>query len=107
MAITFKSSSTADLTMLDANARQVLQILGKDASGKGILTKDQLPGAISALEAAVAQEGNQKTDAADGADKDDDEDKGARGVTLRQRAHPLLDLLKRSHADGKDVTWGV
>ncbi len=108
MAVTFKSATAADLTMLDANARQVLQILGKDASGKGILTQEQLPGAIAALEAAVAQEGGQKAQAEKSEkSEDDEEDKGARGVSLRQRAYPLLDLLRRSHQDGNDVTWGV
>jgi hypothetical protein len=29
------------------------------------------------------------------------------GVTLRQRAWPLVEMLKRSQSEGQDVVWGV
>jgi len=28
-------------------------------------------------------------------------------ITLRQRAWPLMDMLRTAQAKGKDVTWGV
>ncbi|WP_268903518.1 DUF1840 family protein, partial [Bordetella petrii] len=43
-------------------------------------------------------------------DNDDDPDKApvhpiAQTVELRQRAFPLLDMMRRSLAEGADVTW--
>ena len=56
MLFKFKSQATADMIMLEPDARKVLQIIGKDASPRGIITTDQIPQAIAALQAAVAAE---------------------------------------------------
>ena len=54
MLITLKSHASGDVIMLEASGRQMLGLLGKDSSkGKGIITVDQLPGAITALKHAV------------------------------------------------------
>ena len=29
------------------------------------------------------------------------------GVSLRQRAWPMIEMMKRAHADGKEIVWGV
>lgn len=113
MPYKFKSRATADLIMLDATARHLLGILGKDAAGPGIITVEQIPGAIAALEQAVQREEAQRAAAsqAQGADEDaqDNEDEAQASpwdaVSLRQRTAPFLDMLKRSAAEGKDVTW--
>jgi hypothetical protein len=28
-------------------------------------------------------------------------------VTLRQRAWPLVEMMKRAHAEDQDIVWGV
>jgi hypothetical protein len=108
MLYRFKSQATADVVMLEANARQLLDIVGKPAGPKGIITLDQIPAAVSALESAVrsdATQNNRNHDAfaveahAEGAEREH--------VGLHQRAAPLIDMLKRSQAEGKDVVWGV
>ena len=51
MLYKFKSRATADLIMLEANGRQVLEIIGKTPDDEhGIITVEQIPAAISALE---------------------------------------------------------
>ncbi|MBS7778859.1 MAG: DUF1840 domain-containing protein [Comamonas sp.] len=113
MPYKFKSRATADLIMLDASARKLLAIVGKDADGPGIITAMQIPGALAALEQAVLAEEAQRAasgetqDADDGA-QDDENDApagAADGVSLRQRTAPFIDMLKRSGAEGRDVTW--
>ena len=47
MLYRFKSQATEDVVMMEGNARQLLDIVGK-ASSKGIITVDQLPAAIAA-----------------------------------------------------------
>jgi hypothetical protein len=61
MLYKFKSKSTGDLIMLQPDGRRVLQIIGKDASPggvgeSGIILPEQMPDAIAALEAAIAQD---------------------------------------------------
>ena len=113
MPYKFKSRATADLIMLDASARKLLAIVGKDADGPGIITAMQIPGALAALEQAVLDEEARRAAAGDTQDDADatqgDEDDGpagaADGVSLRQRTAPFIDMLKRSAAEGRDVTW--
>ncbi|WP_159911628.1 DUF1840 domain-containing protein [Pantoea sp. 18069] len=113
MPYKFKSRATADLIMLDASARKLLAILGKDADGAGIITAEQIPGALAALEQAVLEDEARRAAAGETQDDADaeqmDEDAApagaADGVSLRQRTAPFIDMLKRSAAEGRDVTW--
>lgn len=108
MLYKFKSRATADVIMLEPNGRQLLRIIGKNPDdAHGIVTAAQIPGAMAALEAAVAAD-----EAARGATADEDEERaddeqGAAHdkVRLRQRAAPFIDMLRRSAADGHDVVW--
>ncbi len=107
MLYKFKSKAAGDVIMLEANGRQVLEIIGKSAGPQGIIEAGQLSSSISALEAAIAKdEASQKTAADEAAGRGEKPVK-AEGVSLRQRAVPFLDLLKRSQAEGKDVVWGA
>ncbi len=91
--------------MLEPNGRHVLQIMGKDAGPKGIIQPAEMAGAISALESAIAsEEAEQK--AAEGEGKAEPAHKGD-SVSLRQRAAPMLDMLKRCEKAGADIVWGV
>jgi hypothetical protein len=97
MLYRFKSQASADFVMLETNARQVLEIIGKSASASGVVTVDQMPAAIAALEAAVAQETQNANH--------DPHAEEAQHVALRQRAAPLLAMLRESLSEGKDVIW--
>jgi cyclopropane-fatty-acyl-phospholipid synthase len=99
MLYKFKSKATGDLIMLEPNGRRVLEVIGKDAGPKGIIEAAQMPAAIAALEAAIAQE--------EAAGKKAEEEGKAPDVTLRQRAVPFIDMLKRAEKAGADVVWGV
>lgn len=102
MLYKFKSKNTGDVIMLEATGRQMLEILGKDAGPTGIILVDQMPAAITAVEAAVANEERRANEAAE---------QGVTPVTdepaLRQRAVPFLDLLRHCHQNGDNITWGV
>jgi hypothetical protein len=104
MIYKFKSKSAGDVIMMKPGGDQVLEIIGKTPAPQGILQVADMPAAMQALEAAIAAEDTAKKDA-------DDEDSPAGAardrVSLRQRAWPLLDMIKRSHAAGHDVVWGV
>jgi hypothetical protein len=107
MLYKFKSKAAGDLIMLEPNGRQILEIIGKDPAPKGIILPEDMPGAIRALEAAVAREDASRKSRGDEADTNGDSPRGGEGVTLRQRAVPFLDMLRRCEKAGKEIVWGV
>ena len=108
MLYKFKSKAAADLIMLQPNGQKLLQIIGKgDTPGKGILLPEQMAGAIAALEAAIArEEAALKAAQAEAAQRGEDPPR-FEGVSLRQRALPFIDMLRRCEQAGKEIVWGV
>ena len=107
MLYTFKSKAAANLIMLQPSGERMLEIIGKDTSPKGILLPEHMPAAIAALEAALAQDGaTSMPSAITAVDKGAASSAGER-ITLRQRVVPFLDMVRRSHAAGVAVVWGV
>lgn len=110
MLYKFKSHATADLIFLEPHGRRLLQIMGKEPSPSGIVTAQQIPQAIAALEAAVALEKHQRAQEKAAqcaqAPEANNAELNPEQVQLHQRAAPLLDMLRRSAAQDNDVVWG-
>ena len=106
MLYKFKSRAAADLIMLEPQGRQIVTLMGKTPGASGIVTAEQIPAAIAALEAAVAAEEALPAVQNDG-DEEVAEAERADVVRLRQRVAPFIDMLRRSAAAGVDVVWGV
>jgi len=111
MLIKFHSKAVAEVLMLSQNAAPLLRAAGKsfgdDVPERGVFTRDQLQAAIDGIQAAVAADDQAH---AGHEDDDDNHDKPpvhpmAQAVELHQRAFPLLDMMRRSLAEGADVTW--
>ncbi len=108
MLYRFKSKAAGDVIMLEANARQLLDIVGKPGGAKGIFTVEQIPAAISALESAIGNDAVQNHHNRDAfAAENHAEDAERQHVGLHQRAAPLIHMLKLAQAEGQDVVWGV
>ena len=101
MLYKFKSDAGADVIMLEANGRQVLEIMGKGPDAKGILLPEQMSAARAALEAAIAQEESQ------GSTEDQEDKAGQKHISLRTRAWALVMLIERSAQAKVPITWGV
>lgn len=106
MLVTFQSKAASDVLMLDKHAVLVLQAAGRPVTDadlkRGIFTVEQLPAAIAALEAAIDAESPET--------EPDDPDKDpvhplAQTVSLKQRAFPLLDMMRKSLATDVPVMW--
>ena len=107
MLYKFKSKAAGDVIMLQANGEQILRIIGKEPAAKGIVLPEQMPAAIAALEQAIAQgQATPSETAHDASDQADNTHPDER-VSLRQRAAPFIDMLKRCHAADKEIVWGV
>ena len=107
MLYKFKSKAAGDLIMLEPNGRRVLEIIGKSPDAKGIILPEQIPAAISALEAAVAKEEADQKSLAEEAKAKGETPPRFDSVSLNQRAVPFLDMLRRCEKEGAEIVWGV
>lgn len=103
MIYKFKSKAAGDVIMMGAGGDAVLRILGKEPAPKGIIESAGMPDAMRAIEQAVAADEAARKPTGD----DDAKPPKGDGVTLHQRAWPLLEMMKRAHAAGEDIVWGV
>ena len=110
MLYKFKSKVTGDLIMLEPNGRQILQLIDKgDAASlvKGILVPPEMPAAIAALERAVAEDDAAQQQRLQEAKAAGEKLPRPETVSLRQRAVPFIEMLKRCHQADMEVVWGV
>ena len=107
MLYKFKSKAAGDLIMLEPNGRRVLQIIGKDPGPQGIIEPPQMPGAVAALEAAIAREEAEHRSAIEDAKARGEDPPRFEAISLRQRAVPFIDMLRRCEQAGKEIVWGV
>lgn len=103
----FKSRETGDLVMLKPQGERILEVLGKDPSGPGIIQPAEMAAAAAALRAAAeAEEADQKRQK---------EEAAARGeappefdpVSLRVRIVPFIEMMQRCEKAQVDMVWGV
>jgi hypothetical protein len=107
MLYKFKSKAAGDLIMLEPNGRRVLQIIGKDPGPKGIILPQDMPAAVSALEQAIAAEEAEHKAAIDEAKAKGEVPPKFDAVSLRQRAVPFIDMLRRCAQADHEIVWGV
>ena len=107
MIYKFKSKAAGDVIMMAASGDQVLRILGREPAAKGILEVADMPAAVQAIEAAVMQDEQARQQAEAEAAAEGKPLAPRESVTLRQRAWPLLEMIKRSHAAQAEIVWGV
>ncbi|MEN9316151.1 MAG: hypothetical protein RIS35_2544 [Pseudomonadota bacterium] len=121
MLYEFKCRATGSVLMMQPVAERLLAIIGKEPAPKGIVLPAQMPDAIAALEAAIADERaraaareaeGRPTDrhgaAGDAEDERGDEEATRQpAVTLAQRAWPMIEMLRAAYAAEREITWGV
>lgn len=112
MLYKFKSKATGDLIMLGPQGDQLLKLLGRSPAAQGIFEPEAMPAAWALLEQAVkedeaARASDKRDQKKSPAEPDSDEERSAPGVGLRQRVWPFIEMLRRAHAAGQPVVWGV
>jgi hypothetical protein len=103
----FKSKADGDLMMMAPVGDQILRIIGREPAKQGIVEVDALPGAIAALQLAIATADRAGRDDRAQRGDDDESSGGAPAVGLAQRAWPMLEMMRRSLAERADIVWGV
>ena len=107
MIYKFKSKGAGDVVMLGPTGDTLLRVMGREPAAKGIIEVDDMPAAIAALEQAVAADEAARAQAEKDAAAEGTKLAPREGVTLRQRAWPLVEMMKRSMGEGADIVWGV
>lgn len=107
MLYKFKSKATGDLIMLEPHGRHILSLIGKDPAPTGILQVADLPAAIAALQAAIAQQEEHQAQARQQAQARGEDVASEDVVSLRQRAVPFIAMMKRCLDEDHDIVWGV
>lgn len=104
MIYKFKSKASGDVIMLGPTGDRVLGLIGKEAAPQGILEPDAMPAAIAALSAAI--EADDAARAASGGAEDGSGGKPD-AISLRQRAWPLVEMMRRCQAADAPIVWGA
>lgn len=118
MIYQFETQAGGRITYTDVVGAQLLHIIGKQPGPRGVITVEEIPAALRALEAAVQRDREMTlaqrrelephaTDEKRRGDPRDDEQEREPPVSLGQRAFPFIDLLKHALNVQEDVTWGI
>jgi len=107
MLYKFKSKAAGDVIMMGTTGDDVLRVIGKAPGATGIIAVAAMPAAITAIEQALAADEAARAQAEKEAAAEGTKLAPRDGVTLRQRAWPLVDMMKRSIGEGADIVWGV
>ena len=105
MIYQFRSKAGPDVIMLADLTQRIFDILGRSLEPRGILTKEQLPTLITALETAILQDLEERSKANNPPNEKTEKPKLA--DRLGQRAYPFLELMKQAKAKNEPVMWGV
>lgn len=104
MLYKFKSKATGDLLMLGPNGDQLMRVLGREPSARGIIE----PAVMAEARRLIEQALEDAEAAARSAQATADEDERQReAVGLRQRLWPMVQMLERAQAADEPVVWGV
>lgn len=103
----FKSRETGDLVMLEPTGQRVLEILGKDPSGPGIILPEQMAAAVQSLRQAVEEEEAEHKRLKEEAEANGEVPPEFDVVSLRLRCAPFIEMLQRCEQAGIEIVWGV
>jgi hypothetical protein len=107
MIYKFKSKAAGDVIMMGPAGDLVLRAIGKEPAAKGIIEPAAMPAAMAAIEQAIAADEAARAEAEKEAAAEGRQLPPREGVSLRQRAWPLVDMMKRAHGADQDIVWGV
>ncbi len=102
MIYKFKSKACGDVIMLGPQGDQLLRLLGREPSAKGIIEAGETASAVLRLKAALTAAEQAGASAPAGTEPAADD-----VVSLRRRLWPMIEMLTQSGAAAQAVVWGV
>ncbi|HEX7384077.1 MAG TPA: DUF1840 family protein [Burkholderiaceae bacterium] len=107
MIYKFRSKAAGDVIMMGPTGDAVLRAAGREPAPKGIFEPAALPAARAAIERAVAADDAARAEAEARAKAEGTPPPRGEGIGLRQRAWPLVEMMKRAEAADEPIVWGV
>jgi hypothetical protein len=105
MIYQFRSKAGPDVIMLADLTQRIFNILDRPLEPRGILTMEQLPPLITALETAILRDLEERSKS--NITEQENTEKPRLTDRLGQRAYPFLELMKQAKAKDQPVMWGV
>jgi hypothetical protein len=106
MLYKFRSKAAGDVIMLGPVGDRVLDAMGREPAPRGILEPSGMALALQRLDQAIAEDEARRAARA-GDDTPATAADEARAVPLRQRAWPLVEMIRRAQDAGEPIVWGV
>jgi hypothetical protein len=107
MIYKFKSKAAGDVIMLGPTGDAVLRAAGREPAPKGIFEPASMPAARAAIERAVREADAARAEAQAQALAEGAPPPKGDGIGLRQRAWPLVEMMKRAESLDVPIVWGV
>lgn len=107
MLYKFKSKAAGDVIMTQPVGDRVLKAMGREPQPQGIFLADDLPALVQVLEQAIEAEEQVRQRLEAEALARGDTLPPREAVSLRQRAWPLIEMMRRSQQADKEIVWGV
>ena len=107
MIYKFKSRAAGDVIMTGPAGDELLRALGRTPAPKGIFEPADMPALITAIEQAIAADEAVRAGAEAQAATEGGTLPPRREVSLRQRAWPLVEMIRRAHKANEPIVWGV
>ena len=109
--VVFRSRAAGEIFMFEETARRLFDILDRPEAPRGVIAIEQIPDALARLTRAVEEEKAQLQTSAQAEQvaerRGEPVPLSARGITLAQRAYPLIEMLRAAAKRKVEVTWGV
>jgi hypothetical protein len=107
MLYKFKSKAAGDLILLEPQGQLFLQTIGKTPGPQGIISVEEMPSAVHALQHAVSQQEAAQAQVTADAIAQGQPAPRFEAIGLRQRFKPVIDMLQRCHKANQPIVWGV
>lgn len=107
MLVRFSSQATANLLMFDDVARALLKVIGKTPTKRGVITVEEMSGALVHLHALIEQEKRMR----EGRERREELPIPNVGIEpheligLSVRAQPFIKMLDQAQREDKEITW--
>lgn len=102
MLVKFETDAFGGITMFGDVAIKLLKLMGHSGTVPGAIMPEDIPQALQRLRTGIAAEEAADTD---GPATEDENEADGQYVSLRNRAFPLIELLKAAEAERVPVMW--
>jgi hypothetical protein len=98
-------SDAGGITMLGDVAVKLLQMMGHSGTVPSAILAKDIPAAVARLRSALEGSPDTWRRSTPGDSSDHEHEEKEAPVSLKRRAHPLIELLTRAAGQDCDVTW--